>query len=347
MPARTKPLVAVSVIVFALLVACGHGGAAGPSAAATVGSSQITDAQVAKEAKLFTFLGALQQQKCGDTSTGISEEVACNRTSLSTLIQGALIQVYADQHQITVSPQDIAALVSQLDSQAGKDKVDAGLTAQGLNRDDLNGLAEQVELGRLVQHELGAANLGDAKLRSLYQQQILSFTSVAVEQILVKTQAQAEQVYQQVTKPGATEAQFKALATKVSIDPSVKQNAGLYPSAAASGYVPSFGKAAAALEPGQISKPVKSKYGWHVIRLVSKQVAPYAQAKSHLALPQDTSGSFDAWLRTQATDLGVSVNPTFGTFDLQKLAVVAVTSTDASATASPTSSATATAPPSP
>ena len=312
-----------------------------------MGSTQITDAQVAKEAKLFTFLGALQQQKCGDTSSGVSEEVACNRTSLSTLIQGALIQAYADQHQITVSPQDIDTLVSQLDSQAGKDKVDAGLTAQGLTRDDLNGLARQVELGRLIQHVLGEAKLGDAKLRSLYQQQILSFTSVEVEQILVKTQAQATQVYQQVTQPGSTEAQFKALATKVSIDPTVKQNAGLYPSAPAAGYVPSFGKAAAALEPGQISQPVKSKYGWHVIRLVSKQIAPYEQAKSNLALPQDPSGSFDTWLRTQAGDLGVSVNPTFGPFDLQTLAVVAVTSTDASATGSPTPSAATTASPSP
>jgi foldase protein PrsA len=332
-------LVPTSLIVFGLLVGCGHGAATGASAAATVASTQITDAQVTKEAKLFTFLGSLQQQQCGDTSSGVSEEVACNRLALSTLIQGVLIQTYADQNQITVDPNDTATLVSSLDSQAGADKVTAALTAQGLTRDDLSSLAEQVQLGRQVQHALGEANLGDAKLRALYQAQILNFTSVQVEQILVKTQAQAQNVYQQVTKPGTTEDQFKALAKKVSIDPTVKQNAGEYPVAPAANYVPSFAKAAAALSPGQISPPVKSKYGWHVIRLVSKQITPYAEAKSKLTLPQDST--FDDWLRTQAGTLGVSVNPQFGRFDVQTLSVVAVNSTDASATSTATPSASA------
>lgn len=325
----------MSVIVLALLVGCGHGGAAGPSAAATVGSTQISDAQVAKEAKLFTFLGSLQQQQCGDTSSGVSEEVACNRTALSTLIQGALIQTYADQQQITVDPKDTATLVSSLDSQLGADKVNAALTAQGLTRDDLNALAEQVQLGRQVQHVLAEATLGDAKLRALYQAQILSFTTLQVEQILVKTQAKADQVYQQVAAPGFTEAQFKKLAVQVSTDPTVKQNQGEYPASPASQYVTPFAKAAAALEPGQISHPVHSKFGWHVIRLVSKQIAPYELAKSKLALPQDQSGSFDTWLRAQAGTQGVTVNPSFGKFDLTTLSVVAVNSTDASATATP------------
>jgi foldase protein PrsA len=341
MPPRKTPLITVSAIVLLALVGCGRG-AAGPSAAATVGSTQITDAQVAKEAKLFTFLGGLQQQQCGDTSSGVSEEVACNRLALSTLIQGALIEGYAAEHQVTADPKDVAALVSSLDSQAGKEQIDSALTAAGLNRNDLSELARQVQLGRQVQHQLGEADLGDAKLRSLYQDQILDFTIVQVEQILVKTQALAEDVYQQVTQPGSTEAQFKALATRVSIDPTIKQNAGEYPPAPASSYVPSFRKAAAALEPTQISRPVRSQYGWHVIRLVSKQVTPFEEAKPKLTLPQEQSGTFDDWLRTQAGDQGVDVNPKFGRFDLETLSVVAATSTDPSATASATASASAT-----
>jgi len=329
-------LAALPTLVLALLVSCGHGGAAGPSAAATVGSTQITDAQVATEAKLLTFLSALSKQQCGDTSSGASPEVACNRSALSILIQGALIQRYADENHITVDSQATAALVSSLDSQAGQAQVDAGLSAQSLTRDDLNAFAAQLQLGRQVQHALGEANLGDTKLRALYQAQILNFTSVTVEQILVKTQTQADQVYNQVTQPGFTEAQFKALALKVSTDPTVKQNSGLYPAAPAAQYVPTFGQAAAALEPGQISKPVHSKFGWHVIRLVSKQVAPYEQAKSTLTLPQDPT--FDTWLKTQAGDQVVSVNPSFGKFDPTTLSVVAVTSTDASATATPSPS---------
>jgi foldase protein PrsA len=335
---RKALLVVVSGFLLVALAACSK--ATPPSStAATVGATQITNDQVAHEAKLFTFLGGLQQQQCGDTSTGASEEVACNRLALSTLIQGALIGGYATDHQITADPNDVATLVSSLDGSAGKDKIDAALAAQGLTRDDLNALAGQVQLGRLVEHALGVADLGDAKLHPLYQQQILSFTTVQLEQILVKTKAEAEDVYQQVTAPGATETDFKALARKVSTDPTVKQNSGLYPPAPASGFVPSIAAAAAALDPGQISKPVKSQYGWHVIRLVSKQIAPYEEARPTITLPASEQAVFEDWLRTQAKDQGVNVNPRFGTFDGTSLSVVGVNSTDPSATASASPSA--------
>jgi foldase protein PrsA len=339
---RTVGLVVVSGFLLLGLVGCNKATPA-PATAATVGTTQITNDQVAQEAKLLTFLGALQQQQCGDTSTGVSEEVACNRIALSTLIQGALIDGYAAENGITADPNDIASLVTSLDGSAGKDQVDKGLAAQGLTRDDLSALAREVQIGRLVQHALGEADLGDAKLRQLYQQQILAFTNVEVEQILVKTKEQADHVYQQVTQPGATEDDFKALARQVSTDPSVKQNSGLYPTAPASNYVTPFANAAVALEPGQISKPVKSQFGWHVIRLVSKDVTPYEQAKAKITLPTSETTSFDDWLRSRAKDQGVDVNPRYGTFDDTTLSVVAVNSTDtsASATASPSVAASA------
>lgn len=337
---RPRSIAAIAVSGFLVLALAGCNKATQPSStAATVGSTQISNDQVALEAKLFTFLGGLQQQQCGDTSTGASEEVACNRLALSTLIQGTLVEQYAKENGITTDPKDVATLVSSLDGQLGKDKIDAGLAAQGLTRDDLNELARQVQLGRQVQHALGEADLGDAKLRSLYEDQMLDFTTLEVEQILVKTQAEAEQVYQQVTAPGATEADFKALARQVSIDPSVKQNSGEYPSAPASTYVAPFAAAAAALEPGEISRPVKSQFGWHVIRLVSKEITPFDEAKSKITLPTTESTSFDEWLRTQAKDQGVNVNPRFGQFDNETLSVVAVNSTDTSSSASASSTA--------
>ena len=67
--------------------------------------------------------------------------------------------------------------------------------------------------------------------------------------------------------PGATEQDFLDLAKEVSIDPSAKQNSGSLGSAVASTYVPEFAAAAVALEPGEISRPVKTQFGWHVIRV--------------------------------------------------------------------------------
>ena len=74
------------------------------------------------------------------------------------------------------------------------------------------------------------------------------------DHILVKTEAEAQDVYQQVTAPGAHRRDdFLALAKQVSIDPSAKQNAGSLGSAVASTYVPEFGRRG-----GRRSSPARS-----------------------------------------------------------------------------------------
>ena len=120
-----------------------------------------------------------------------------------------------------------------------------------------------------------------------------------VDHILVKTKAEADDVYAQVTAPGATEQDFLDLAKEVSIDPSAKQNSGSLGSAVASTYVPAFAAAAIALEPGEISKPVKSQFGWHVIRMVKKDVQSFEEAKPQLLDSAAATTAFNAWLTEQ------------------------------------------------
>jgi hypothetical protein len=319
----------------ALLVsACSKGGGTGPQPAATVGPSSITDPEVAHEAQLFTFLAALNRTPCGQAVQGETPASACNRFALSNLIQTTFVNDYAKEHQLEVTDNEVTSIIKNLDTQVGAKTVDAELTKEKLTRDDLNELARSVLLFQKVQQAVTAGALGDAQLKSLYQQQILDFTTVQVDHILVKTKADAEKVYQEVTRPGATEQDFLDLAKKVSIDPSAAQNSGSLGSAVASTYVPEFGQAAAALAPGQISEPVQTQFGWHVIRMVSKQVTPFAKAKQTL-IQNNATVSFNDWMRKQSDDQGVDVNPKYGKWDVQSLTVLAITSTDPSATSSP------------
>jgi foldase protein PrsA len=340
---RAKRLIVVSAIiaVATLLSACAKGddGLSG-STAATVGPTQITDDQVAKEAKLFGFIGALNQTGCGQPTEGESAEAACNRFALSNLIQGAFVRAYATQNDITVTDEDLAALIATLDQQVGKDQVDQQLQSSGLTREDLNELGREVLLFQNVQKKLAESGSSDAQLKKLYQQQLLDFTNVDVEHILVKTEADAQDVYDQVTAPGFTDADFAALAKDVSTDPSAKQNGGTLPTSPASGYVPEFGQAAAGLAVGEVSQPVKTQYGWHVIKLLDEQVTPFAEAKSQL-VESGAGQLFNDWLTKQAEEQRVEVNPKYGRYDIPTLSVVAITSTDASATgaATPTSGA--------
>jgi peptidyl-prolyl cis-trans isomerase D len=78
----------------------------------------------------------------------------------------------------------------------------------------------------------------------------------------------AEDVYAQVTKPGAD---FAAIAKTASQDAGSAPQGGDLGWAEKSFFVGPFADALFAMKPGEISKPVKTQFGWHVIRLEEVQ----------------------------------------------------------------------------
>src|SRR5262249_39830169 len=149
--------------------------------------------------------------------------------------------------------------------QVGSDTLAAQLQANGVTHDDFTQLVHQSLLENEVAKHLALEKADEAQLRKQYEQNLSQYTTLTVDHILVKTKAEAEHVYRQVTGPGAPRADFLALAKQVSIAPSAKQNSGALPQTPASQYDQTFAEAAIALRPGQISKPVHTQFGWHVI----------------------------------------------------------------------------------
>ena len=77
-------------------------------------------------------------------------------------------------------------------------------------------------------------------------------------------------------------AKFEALATKYSDDPGSKEKGGLYADADPSGWVPEFGAAARTQPVGKVGDPVKTAYGYHLIKVESRKPArqvPFEEAK--------------------------------------------------------------------
>ena len=217
---------------------------------------------------VFGFLAGLNQQPCGTADGNETADAACARFALTQLIQEHFVAVYADANDIKVTDTQVQQTVTQLDDSLGKKAVDDQLTAHDLTRTDLSDLARRILLFGEVQRAVAADTITDAQLRQQYQDGIANYTTVQVDHILVKTKAEAQDVYAQVTAPGATEQDFLALAKQVSTDPSVKQNSGSLGSAVAATYTPAFAAAVLKMEPGEISKPVHTDFGWHVILMV-------------------------------------------------------------------------------
>jgi len=335
----------VPLALIAVLAATSCGGTTAAPAAAHVLGTDVTDAQLASTANVFKALFGLQHAPCGTTEgSGDTADAACNRYSLGALIQFRLAETYAGQNDVAVTDTDVQRAIDGFESQVGKDTVEAQLTANGVSHDDFTELVRLSLLEDEVSKRLALGSADEAKLRALYEQNLAQYTTLTVDHILVKTKAEAEQVYRHVTAPGATREDFLALAKKVSIDPSAKQNSGALPATPASSYATAFADAAIALEPGRISKPVHTQFGWHVIHLVAKDVKPFDEVEGDLTSQQERTDAFGAWIREQDRAGQIDVNPSFGRFDQTTLRVVRITSTDPSATASASPSSVASPP---
>jgi peptidyl-prolyl cis-trans isomerase C len=101
---------------------------------------------------------------------------------------------------------------------------------------------------------------------------------VRARHILVGTEKEANEIEARLTKGE----KFEDLAKQYSLDGS-KEYGGDLGYFTAPEMVPEFSKAAFALKKGEISKPVKTDFGWHIIRLEDRKTGgaqPYDQVKS-------------------------------------------------------------------
>jgi peptidyl-prolyl cis-trans isomerase C len=149
----------------------------------------------------------------------------------------------------------------------------------------------------------GKAATTDENMKKVYEEaakQITGEQEVHARHILVETEDQAKKIEGELKKG----ADFAELAKKESKDPGASDGGDL-------GFftkdqmVPEFSAAAFALEPGKISDPVKTQFGWHVIKVEEKRTrkAPdFEQVKPQIEtyVVRKAQADYVAKLRTAA-----------------------------------------------
>lgn len=152
--------------------------------------------------------------------------------------------------------------------------------AQGLDQSE-SYLARLDQLKkRALMEEALAANLAtavtDEDVRAFYDRQLESTPAqeeVRARHILVETEEEARAVMERL-EAGED---FVALADELTIDPSGKGQGGDLGYFGRGRMVPSFEEAAFSLEPGDVSDPVQSQFGYHVIKSEDRrEIAPPA-----------------------------------------------------------------------
>lgn len=318
---RSRALV-LAVGAALLLAACGR------PPAAVVGGARISDAQLAHDVELFRFLAELNASGCGQPVEGESIESACARFTLQNLIQEEVAKAYARERGITVGEARVRDTLSRLEAAlGGPEALGERLRAAGLTRGDLGELVGRLLLFEEVRRAVVRETVTDEELRRAYEERETAFTTLHAAHILLATRREAEQLARRTTP-----ANFAATARRFSTDRASARNGGDLGEVPASQFDPAFLEAALALRPGEISGPVRTRFGWHLIRLISVHVTPFEEVRDRL-LEEEAGRAFDGWMRERLGATTVELNPRFGIFDVGSGLVLPIRSTSTSSPA--------------
>ena len=316
------PRLLLVALAACVLSACGPG----KPEVARVGERDVAASDLQHAVALQRVLAEIQGAPCGgQPAEGESANAACDRAALSGELLWLAVSGYADAHDITATGSGAEEAVAQLETQVGADALLQALGARDLTREDLLELGRRILTIRAVRTAVAEDRIGAEELRAQYDERVLEFTTVQANHILVKSKAEAESVYRRVRN--ATRQEFAALAKQESTEPGANESGGDLGSGPASQFVPEFANALAALEPGEVSRPVRTQFGWHVIYLADKEVIPFEEAKAGLVEPV-ADQEFSGWLEGRADALGVEVNPRYGRFSSETFSVQPARSTD-------------------
>ena len=297
-------LILVTVLAALLLTGCSSGG----GWAARVGGATISERQLQDDLRAVRtnarYWAAVTQQQ-GSTGPATSVPAAFTARWLTNEIYNRIVAGSRVGRAAKVTPVDVQQAEAQLAQNTPGWSGFPASFRQRLAR--ANALATKVE-GAVTDSNLEPSQ---SELEAFFRRNAATIcpSGRVVSHILVATEAEAQAIEEQLRTGG----DFAAIAAARSTDTQSGAQGGSLGCLGAQQFVPEFQTAADALTPGQTSAPVKTQYGWHVIRV---EAATYAALRSAVqgAYQQVVSTRFQRWVQSTVRRADVSVNPRYGTW---------------------------------
>ncbi|HEX9682859.1 MAG TPA: peptidylprolyl isomerase [Acidimicrobiales bacterium] len=305
---RHGRLIALVVAIAALAAACNN---ASPFAARVNGHTISADSvqselahiagnepyRAAIEASGLNVLG----ESDGTYDAAFAAQVL-NRQILFQLVREELENLGA-----AVGADDLAAARANVAAQVGGDEVFAAF-----NDEYQESLAFRTAEVTVLQQALASAPTGPEAARSFYDENPDLFEQACAHHILVDSEEEASDVIARV-EGGES---FDDLAQELSIDTGSGAVGGDLGCAPRGVYVPEFEEAIFSGPVGELQDPVQSQFGFHVIRVDSREVPPFAEVEAEVQQQLATQGqdAFGTWLQEAVSNADVDVSPRFGSW---------------------------------
>lgn len=207
---------------------------------------------------------------------------------LDQLVERQIVLNEGKKRQLTVTDDEVNQEIEKIKAQyfqGDQAKFAQELAKTGWNMSFFKGKMKQDLLGAKVYKALtDNITAKPEEVRKYYDDSKMLFThgeEVQASHILVKTEAEAKKHRLELMKG----ADFAELAKKYSTDSGSGQQGGDLGYFGKGRMVPEFEKAAFALKANEISQPVKTQFGYHIIKLTGRKppmTQPFAEVKAQI-----------------------------------------------------------------
>ncbi len=251
--------------------------ACGGTSSATLGSDDVAvvgDTQISKQEFQQLMARAKKsydQQKRAFPKAGSAEYEQLKGQAITFLVQQAEVDGQAKKLGVDISDEKVDKEIARYKKQfyGGSDaRYEKAVKQQGLTDEQArDAIRQQLISQALFKKVTGNVKVSDADIKAYYdthKTQYVQPESRDVRHILVTKKALADSLYQQL-KGGAN---FAKLAKQYSKDPGSAAHGGKL-TVSKGQTVPQFDKTAFTLKTGQISQPVHTQYGYHIIQALS------------------------------------------------------------------------------
>jgi parvulin-like peptidyl-prolyl isomerase len=256
-------------LVAVALAGCGGDKDVPSDAVAVVDGTEIARSDY--EALITQAKKSYKNQKREFPAAGSQEFQTLRNQAVQFLVQREQFEQEANDMDVDVTDKQIDARLEQIMKQyfgGDKTKYEKQLKEQGLTEKQVrNDIRAQIVSEKIFEQVTKDVKVNDADIASYYEknkQQYSQPESRDVRHILVKTKKQADDLYAQLQNGG----DFAALAKKFSEDTGSKANGGKLTISKGQTVAP-FDQTAFLLKKNEISKPVKTEFGYHIIQPLS------------------------------------------------------------------------------
>lgn len=146
-----------------------------------------------------------------------------------------------------------------------------GINKEKEFQDTIKDFKKVTLISTLLKNEIeGKAKVDTKEIRDFYdkhQDEFMTGLEVKASHILVNAETEAEDVLKRIQNGEG----FSKLAEELSMDKGTAKNGGDLGFFGRGRMVPEFEKAVFSLKPGETSRPVKTKFGYHIIKVTDKK----------------------------------------------------------------------------